>query len=71
MHVSALIVAVVTGCRTPGLKTTNQFCLPEKEFRMPVITISRQFGTGGKTLTGQLAARLGYEVADAETDAAN
>jgi hypothetical protein len=53
------------------LKTTNQFCLPEKEFRMPVITISRQFGAGGKTLTGQLAARLGYEVADAETDAAN
>jgi hypothetical protein len=24
MHVSALIVAVVTGCRAPGLKTTNQ-----------------------------------------------
>jgi hypothetical protein len=25
MHVSALIIAVVTGCRAPGLKTTNQF----------------------------------------------
>ena len=33
---------------------------------MPVITISRQFGAGGKTLTDQLAARLGYEVANEE-----
>jgi len=24
MHVSALIVAVVSGCKAPGLKTTNQ-----------------------------------------------
>jgi hypothetical protein len=24
MHVSALIAAVVTGCRAPGFKTTNQ-----------------------------------------------
>ncbi len=30
---------------------------------MPVITISRQFGAGGKTLADQLAARLGYDVA--------
>ncbi len=33
---------------------------------MPVITISRQFGAGGKTLTDQLADRLGYEVASEE-----
>jgi cytidylate kinase len=33
---------------------------------MPVITISRQFGAGGKTLTDQLAARLGYGVANEE-----
>lgn len=30
---------------------------------MSVITISRQFGAGGKTLADQLAARLGYDVA--------
>ncbi|MFZ0131180.1 MAG: cytidylate kinase-like family protein [Desulfobacterales bacterium] len=30
---------------------------------MPVITISRQFGAGGKTLADQLATRLGYDVA--------
>ncbi|MFZ0728010.1 MAG: cytidylate kinase-like family protein [Desulfobacterales bacterium] len=30
---------------------------------MPVVTISRQFGAGGKTLADQLAARLGYDVA--------
>jgi cytidylate kinase len=33
---------------------------------MPVITISRQFGAGGKTLTDQLAARLGCGVANEE-----
>jgi cytidylate kinase len=33
---------------------------------VPVITISRQFGAGGKTLTDQLAARLGYDVANEE-----
>jgi cytidylate kinase len=33
---------------------------------MSVITISRQFGAGGKTLTDQLADRLGYEVASEE-----
>jgi cytidylate kinase len=33
---------------------------------MPVITISRQFGAGGKTVTDQLATRLGYEVANEE-----
>jgi cytidylate kinase len=38
----------------------------KKEFRVPVITISRQFGAGGKTLTDQLAARLGYDVANEE-----
>ncbi|MFZ0613154.1 MAG: cytidylate kinase-like family protein [Desulfobacterales bacterium] len=30
---------------------------------MPVVTISRQFGAGGKTVADQLAARLGYDVA--------
>ena len=33
---------------------------------MPVITISRQFGAGGRTLTDQLAVRLGYAVANEE-----
>lgn len=31
---------------------------------MPVITISRQFGAGGRTLGNNLASRLGYTVVD-------
>ena len=33
---------------------------------MAVITISRQFGAGGHTLGGSLAARLGYQLVDRE-----
>lgn len=33
---------------------------------MAVITISRQFGAGGKTLANQVARKLGYEIAHEE-----
>ena len=32
-----------------------------------IITVSRQFGSGGRTIAKELAAKLGFHVADAAT----
>src|SRR5690348_8809098 len=41
--------------------------LREEALTMPVITISRQLGSEGSEIAGEVAARLGYEFVDKQT----